>query len=111
MVIRRSGFPLSASCADSRISNGFVAFDVGHAVRHQDDVVVGVRTLSSGLVRKPDPQVQSGLHVGPAVRGEPVDRALDRRVVRVTVFDRVLADHVVRENGRRRCGPENRGSA
>ena len=54
--------------------------DVGHAVGHQDHVVVGVRTLVPDLGGKPHAEVQPGLYVGAAVWLQPGYGA-DRPVV------------------------------
>ena len=46
---------------------------VGDAVRHQDDVVVGVRVVASRSVGKLYSEIKSRLHVRGVMGGETVD--------------------------------------
>ena len=66
--------------------------DVRDAVRHQDDVVEGFRTLAAGRVREPDAEVEPGLHVGGLVRVQAGDGRHDVLVVRGGVLNGVGVD-------------------
>ena len=78
-------------------SKGVGGVHVGDAVGHEDDVVVGVWPLSPSLVGQPDGLIQSRLHVGGA-GGLKADYGVPHSLlIRATVCDGVLMNHVLAE--------------
>ena len=71
--------------------------DVGHAVGHQDHVVVGVGSLAADFVGESNAEVEPGLDVGRPGWPEPVDDSADVAIVgalmRLAVDDPVGEEH------------------
>ena len=57
------------------------SIDVGYAIGHEDDVVVGVGVGATCLVGKLHAQIEAGLDVGGVAPDETTDGARDVRVV------------------------------
>ena len=97
MVMRRSGL-LSVIVA-SRLEDGegVGGIDVGHAIGHEDDVVVGTGVVATGAIGKLDAQIEAGLDIGGISAGEPVNGAGYIGVVGIAMPHRVPVKDIAAE--------------